>query len=156
MISLRPANDSDIDIILAWENNPDNWRYSDTNEPYKRVDIENLIDALKKDDSEQQRFMICTQDKKSPVGTLDIFEIDKVSKSASVGVLIESNENRRKGFALLALNQLEELCDDYEIEKLKASVHDWNTASLNLFKKAGYTEVGVEKDLVKFEKCLKK
>ena len=156
MISLRTINESDIDLILTWENNPNNWRYSDTNEPYSRVEIENLIDALKKDDSEQQRFMICAQNEKLPIGTLDIFEIDKASKSSSVGVLIESNENRRKGFALHALDLLEELCDDYQIDKLKASVHDWNTASLNLFKKAGYTEVGVEKDLVKFEKCLKK
>lgn len=156
MISLRPANESDIDLILAWENNPDNWRYSDTNEPYSRADIENLIDALNKSESEQQRFMICVQNKKFPVGAIDIFEIDKASKSASVGVLIESDENRRKGFALHALNQLEDFCDDCEIENLKASVHDWNNASLSLFKKAGYTEVGVEKDLVKFEKCLKK
>lgn len=156
MISLRPANESDIDLILAWENNPDNWRYSDTSEPYSRVDIENLIDALKKDNREQQRFMICSQNGELPIGTLDIFDIDNASKSASVGVLIESDENRRKGFALYALCQLEELCNDYLLERLKASVHNWNTASLNLFKKAGYNQVGVEKDLVKFEKCLKK
>ena len=156
MISLRPANASDIDLILEWENNPDNWRYSDTNEPYIRADIENLIDALKKGDGEQQRFMICAQNEELPVGTLDIFEIDRANRTASVGVLIESDENRRKRFALHALKQLEELCNHYQIGKLKASVHDWNTASLNLFKKAGYIEVGVEKDLVKFEKCLKK
>ncbi|MFZ9029336.1 MAG: GNAT family N-acetyltransferase [Crocinitomicaceae bacterium] len=156
MISLRPANESDIDLILKWENNPTNWSYSDTNEPYSRIEIENLIEALGKADSEQQRFMICAKNEKTPIGTLDIFEIDKAGRSASVGVLIESDENRRKGYALFALSRLEELCDDYQIEKLNASVHDWNMASLNLFKKAGYTEVGLEKDLVKFEKCLKK
>ena len=71
-------------------------------------------------------------------------------------MLIESNVNRRKGFALAALNELEQLCGKNSIEKLNAIVHYWNTASLNLFKKAGYIEMGVEKDLIKLEKCIKK
>lgn len=156
MISLRPANASDIDLILEWENNPENWSYSDTNEPYERSDIENLILELAKEESVQQRFMICVENNKRPVGTLDLFGIDKKKGVGSVGVLIESKGDRRKGYALEALNKFEDVCSEYQLERLIAQVHSWNVASLCLFKKAGYSEVGVEKDLVKFEKCLKK
>ncbi len=156
MIFLRSANTTDIDLILKWENNRENWSYSDTTEPYSRLDIENLIISLSRDGSVQQRFMICKQKGGVPIGAIDIFDVNKKRNCASVGVLIESDFNRRKGFAIAALNELEQLCGKNSIEKLNAIVHNWNTASLNLFKKAGYVEIVVEKDLIKLEKCIKK
>ena len=156
MIFLRTPDESDIDLILKWENNPENWTYSDTNEPYSRSDIENLIIELAKGGSAQKRYLICSRGEINPVGTIDLFEIDNIRGEASVGVLIESKNNRRRGYASSALMLLEALCHEFQIQTLKANVHPWDEASLQLFDKAGFKTVDVKQDLVKFEKWLKK
>ena len=156
MILLRKMDLTDVDEVLRWENNPENWHFSDTDSPYTREDIVQLVDDLNMDSSLQQRFIICETDTDRRLGALDLFEIDVYSREASVGILIADKSSRRKGFAYRALQLLESESDPYSVEKLKASVHKWNEASLELFKKAGYEVVSHTDELVKFEKCLKR
>lgn len=156
MICLRPMNLSDVDDVLRWENNPDNWHFSNTDSPYSKADIIGLVEELSKADAGQQRFIICDDTTERRIGALDLFEIDRETKTGGVGVLIAEKEDRLKGYAKKALELLEIECSGYGVNKLMASVHNWNESSLNLFRSAGFQEVDMEKDLIKFEKCLKK
>lgn len=156
MIFLRSMNHTDVDEVLEWENNPDNWHFSDTKSPYVREDIELLVKTLGEKDADQHRYIICMEKSETRLGAVDLFDINKLESMAGVGVLIAKNEDRGKGIAKRALVLLEEECERLGISNLNASVHVWNEASIRLFRASGYKEVSSNEELIKFEKCLRR
>ena len=98
----------------------------------------------------------------SAIGCVDLYNYDPLNRRCAVGIMV-ANEYRRQGFALAMLKALEmqffnfhfsffiqalqELSTThYQLHTLYADIAVTNTASLALFKKAGYTECGHFKD----------
>ena len=81
------------------------------------------------------------------IGTLDLFEYDPLHGRAGLGILIYDAEERGRGYAADAM---ETLCR-YAREKLRmhqlwCNVGADNEASLGLFRKLGFREVGTKRD----------
>lgn len=81
------------------------------------------------------------------VGTVDLFEYDPLHSRAGLGILIYGSENLRRGYARDAV---ETLCryarERLRLHQLWCSVTADNTASLELFRKAGFIESGTKRD----------
>ena len=135
----------DVDLLFIWENDPQNWRVSETKAPFSR----HLLMEFAKSPQDihmyrQVRFMICT--KEEAIGTIDLFDYDPVNRSVGVGILIQSDANKGKGYATDALD----IIADYgkEVLNLKnifASMHESNEISQKLFEKCGYDLIGKKK-----------
>ena len=77
-----------------------------------------------------------------PYGCVDLYNYDPVNKRAAVGIMVAS-EYRRQGYALAMLHALQQLsATNYRLHTLYADIAAPNTASLALFRKAGYTQCG--------------
>lgn len=85
----------------------------------------------------------------SAVGCVDLYNYDPLNKRAAVGIMV-TTEYRRQGYALAMLKALEMQFSDVHgstpLQQFYADIAVTNTASLALFKKAGYTECGHFKD----------
>lgn len=148
-VFLREMNLEDASLILDWENDPKNSLYSDFDGPYIIEDIEQLIiDSPKINDNKQVRLLICERESLSPIGTIDLFEIDEIRKQAGVGILVADDEKKRKGFALQALSLIEDFAlNELNLSLLFCTINSKNIASLQLFKKAGYLKMSKGRDI---------
>ena len=142
-ISLRPVEPWDVDKLLEWENDHENWRVSNTLVPFSKDMMSRYIENAQDIYSlKQVRFIIVETSNLTPVGTVDLFDFDPKHQRAGIGILIDP-KYRKKGYALEALN----LMDDYAlngvgIRNLYCNVLEDNEASQSLFEKAGYVQVG--------------
>ena len=83
-----------------------------------------------------------------PYGCVDLYNYDPLNKRAAVGIMV-ATEYRRQGYALTMLQKLEELFSG--LHCLYADIAASNTASIALFKKAGYVECGHFKEWLEYD-----
>lgn len=162
-INLREPKHSDISQITSWENDPELYDELFYDGPYSREDIADLLHSLNEIGSDQKRYMISTGERL--IGIVDLCDIDAQKKEAFVTVMIASPQDRRKGYATMALILLEDIAKTTGVEKLFAWVRTENEASRNLFNSIGYEKSSAGKQLIVngvpyihtilFEKCLK-
>ncbi|MDF1672896.1 MAG: GNAT family protein [Vicingaceae bacterium] len=145
LVSLREIQFTDVDLLLKWENNPDNWQISDTVAPFSRKQIEGFVNqqqSLK--DNTQQRFIVCLDGQ--PIGCIDLFEYDESASKAGVGVLIAQKKDRNKGYASVALNLLIDKCrNELNVVHLFCNIYKENKTSIRLFENCGFQFVDERK-----------
>ena len=137
-ISLRTPQDCDVDVILKWENNFNNWEVSGTRTPYTKEEIDSFI---KEEHSlianKQIRYIICFG--KSQIGTIDLFEYDSIDNSVGVGILIAEEKHRRRGYASESLALLLNYCsNELGIVNVFCNIQKNNEVSICFFEKNGF------------------
>lgn len=86
-----------------------------------------------------------------PYGCVDLYGYDPLNRRCAVGIMV-TNEHRRQGYALAMLNELSRLAPlTFHLHCLYADIASVNTASLNLFRKAGYEECGRFKEWLELD-----
>jgi diamine N-acetyltransferase len=129
---------------MKWENEPSLWVYSDTVAPLSRRIIAQYISNYDTDvfRSGQLRLMIDDRKNGNTVGIIDLFKVDAINANATVGIFIDP-AHQRKGYAFNAI----EIIAHYShatlgLHQLLAWVGEDNHASLKLFEKCKFKEVG--------------
>lgn len=152
-IRLRAIEPADLDIIYEWENDPANWLISNTITPFSKHVLTRYIEHAHKDilEARQLRLMIDLIDTsgvaKETIGTVDLFDFDPIHERAGLGILIANQENRMKGFAYESLSILIQYSFEIlHLHQLYCNISNDNEASLNLFKKLGFEEIGIKRD----------
>ncbi len=151
-IRLRAVEIKDIDTLYQWENNIDIWRISNTLTPFSRNIIERYVQNSHKDiyEIKQLRLMIETKKGQAAIGTIDLFNFDPFHQRAGIGILINNKDDRGKGYASEALSILIDYCFNIlQLHQLYCNIESNNTPSINLFKKHGFTIIGLKKDWIK-------
>jgi diamine N-acetyltransferase len=147
-IKLRALETTDVDKLFIWENNPANWRISGSVTPYSRhvlIDYVNSVSDIFTD--KQLRLVIEEKSTAEAIGTVDLFDCDFKNKRTGIGILIAEPQKRRKGFASEVMEIILPYCfESLSMHQVYCSVFTENHESLALFKKFGFTEVGVKKD----------
>lgn len=149
-VALRAVEPGDIETLYLLENEPDILREGASALPVSRFTLEQYVMDVEKDiyKYRQLRFMIDALDKSTPlsVGAADLFDFDPLHRRAGVGIAV-MKEYRRQGYALGALWLL---CDYgfsvLGLHQLYCSVAEQNTASFDLFQKAGFEISGFRND----------
>ncbi len=148
-INLRMVEPKDATMLLLWENNPENWKVTDTEVPFSLHAIQLLIEQQQQiRTTGQLRMMICLNDSsQDPVGAIDLYDVDFRNKNASVGILIGEKQNRGKGYAKDALKLMIKYAhNNLSLYNLVCSIHATNEESIHLFESIGFQKVGCRKE----------
>tara|TARA_R110002051_G_scaffold56046_7_gene103940 strand:+ start:23042 stop:23566 length:525 start_codon:yes stop_codon:yes gene_type:complete len=156
-IYLRALERNDLDFLFELENNTDVWEVSGTITPYSKNVLQLYLDNAHRDlfDVKQLRLVICDLNEKA-VGLIDVFDFEPNHKRAGIGIIILNKEQRNKGFggeAVLILCNY--LFDVLGLRQIYANILEENVASLHLFKKLGFVEIGVKEDWVRVKNSFK-
>ncbi len=146
-IVLRPVEVEDLDKLYQWENDPENWQYSDHLNPFSRFYLEQYILNASNDiyADKQLRLMITEKGTGEAAGIIDLFEFEPKHRRAAVGIVIDKDK-RRKGYASEALR----LIIDYagqtlNLKQLYCGVDSENKGSIDLFRQLGFEVSGNRK-----------
>jgi diamine N-acetyltransferase len=148
-IRLRAPEPSDAQLLYDWENDLTLWNFSDNLSQLSMFQIEQFI--LNNQDiysNKQIRFMIdlITETSTETIGTADLYDYDPRHARAGIGILITENQ-RRKGFASKALDQLEYYAfEKLLLKQLYCYINADNTSSIQLFQQRNYIQTGIRKD----------
>jgi diamine N-acetyltransferase len=147
-VYLRALEPEDLDFVFEIENDEDIWELSNTIVPFSKYVIKQYLENAHKDIFETKQLRLVISDKEdNPLGLIDIFDFDFINKRAGIGILIKEPVNRSKGFGLESL----QLLVKYSFEKLYlhqlyCNISEENKASIKLFEKVGFEQVGLKKD----------
>ena len=147
---LRALESEDLDFLYELENNTELWEISGTTVPYSRHLLQLYLDNAHKDiyEAKQLRLCICNTSDKA-VGLIDLFDFDPHNHRAGIGIVILEEKDRNKGLGMEALQLLEDYAfNGLHLRQLYANVLTDNEGSIHLFKKMGFSEVGVKQDWV--------
>ncbi len=148
-ISLRALEPYDIETLYEWENSTDLWRISSTSVPISKHQLELFVQesSLGIYETKQLRLMIESNENKKAVGCIDLFDFEAFHKRAGIGILIFDTRDRQKGVAFEALTLLIDYAFNFlELHQLYCNILIDNQASINLFKKAGFSIVAQKKE----------
>lgn len=142
-ISLRALEPTDVDCLYIWENDPEMWRYGFSPAPYSRHQLWEYVQQYDANPLAQQQLRLMVDLDGTPVGTVDLYNIDIRNRHTFTGIMI-AREHRRKNIAIEALRLLAEYCrNNLGLSKIAAAIAEDNEASLRLFAKAGYEHTAV-------------
>ena len=151
-IRLRAIEPEDLELLYEWENNNSYWIISNTVAPFSKYTLKRYIRNSHKSiyETGQLRLMIDLIAGKQTIGTIDIFDFDPFHKRAGIGILIADEEQRRKGYASMALRCLTDYCfKTLQLHQLWCNILANNCESIDLFQKLGFTQIGIKKDWIK-------
>lgn len=152
-IRLRALEPKDLNLLFLWENDRENWRISNTIQPYSRTALTQYIESVGDIYSDRQlRLIIESKDNQEALGAVDLFDCDFKNKRAGIGILVANDKNRGKGVGSDCL----ELMIDYvfntlTLHQLYCNVLMDNPESLALFEKYGFKKAGIKKDWIYHE-----
>ncbi|MBC7447593.1 MAG: GNAT family N-acetyltransferase [Hymenobacteraceae bacterium] len=168
-VTLRALEPTDIGFLLRLENDPALWDAGDTRVPYSRYALEQYIERAAVEDLwavRQVRFVMGTGPQGArAAGVLDVFDVAPGHRRAAVGIALLP-EARGQGIATEALDLLHTYATTaLHLHQLYCGVAATNAASLRLFRRAGYTEIGIRRhwlleiggawgDVVEFQRIL--
>lgn len=150
-IRLRALELNDLEFLYALENDESVWEVSNTTSPYSKFVLQEYLKNSYRDiyEVKQLRLVICLCEDERPIGFIDLFDFEPKHKRVGVGIIIFSEEDRNKGYALQSL----ELVRNYAFAHLKvhqifANITEENKASIRLFEKSGFEKAGIKKDWI--------
>lgn len=147
-IKLRAVEPNDATLIYLWENDVENWKFTNTDAPLSMFEIYQLIEEQRAvRESGQLRLMILDVYSDEILGAVDLYNIDFKNGFGTVGILIAEKRNRTKGFALESLILMANYSKSHlNLFNLNCGIQSSNVASQRLFEKAGYHKIGVRKN----------
>jgi len=156
-IVLRAVEPEDIALLYLWENDRTVWYISNTLVPFSRYQLKRYIESDPSDvyAHKQLRMMIDCREADQQVhtvGSIDLFDFDPIHQRAGLGILIASADDRRQGYAHEAILQMIDYCRKVLfLHQLYCNIAASNTASIQLFRKAGFEITGNKKEWLRTE-----
>jgi RimJ/RimL family protein N-acetyltransferase len=137
-LRLRPATESDRDLLLQLRNDPDAVRFARTGRPVTEDQHGRWLRSRL--DTPSTRLWVA-EDGGRPVGQV---RVDVTNGAGLVSVAV-ARDSRGQGYAGRMLTLLQDaLRADFQVRELEAEIHVDNHASRLAFERAGFTPVGEE------------
>ncbi|WP_166925353.1 GNAT family N-acetyltransferase [Flavobacterium poyangense] len=150
-VYLRALEPNDLEFVYAMENDQSIWEVSNTQTPYSRFLVRQYLENAHQDiyEAKQLRLAICQDEDFPAVGLIDLFEFDPKNNRAGVGIVIQSKDNRNQNIGSEALELLIKYAFyNLNLHQLYANINVGNVASIALFTKFGFKEIGIKKDWI--------
>jgi diamine N-acetyltransferase len=148
-IFLRALEPEDLVFIYRIENDENIWEVSNTQTPYSKFLITQYLENAHQDiyEAKQLRLAICKNESLEAIGLIDLFDFDPKNKRAGVGIIIQNEVDRNKGFGKEALGlMINYAFHQLQLHQLYANIGTENLPSLSLFTTFGFEKIGVKKD----------
>ncbi len=146
-IYLRALEKADIEILYTIENDRSVWQISNTLTPFSKDILSQYLENAYQDiyTTKQLRLLICLNETNEPIGTIDLFEFEPLHQRIGIGVLVFENY-RKNGYAFDSIELVKEYAfNTLLVNQLYCNIGATNTSSQLLFKKCGFTEIGIKK-----------
>lgn len=150
-ITLRAPEPEDLELMYAMENDTSMWCAGNATLPYSRYTLRAYLEQSRQDllSERQARFVIETEN--GPAGMIDLADYDPLNSRAEVCIGILGCY-RGKGIAARALQLLCQYATGrLHLHQLYAYIPTWNSDSIRVFEKAGFTEHSTLKDWIRSE-----
>lgn len=143
MVKLRAPEQSDVDRIFIWENDPGFFEVLPNAAPLSRLQVWEYIQNYNADPfSTHELRQMVEDDAGNTIGYIDLFEFDPVNHRAGVAIYIDE-EFRNKGFAQEAIAKLSEYAHhSLAVHQLWAIIAIDNEPSRTLFVASGFKPCG--------------
>jgi RimJ/RimL family protein N-acetyltransferase len=142
-VYLRVVEPSDADVIHGWYAHADTARLMGEfprSLARRRADAES---ATREAGRDWYAFLICLIADDTPVGRVDLFEIDRVNGSAGFGMAIGEHALRGQGLGTDAVNALLDFCfGQLRLERVWLVTDEVNERAQHVYRKAGLVEEG--------------
>jgi diamine N-acetyltransferase len=148
-IFLRALEPEDLVFIYRIENDENIWEVSNTQTPYSKFLITQYLENAHQDiyEAKQLRLAICKNENLEAIGLIDLFDFDPKNKRAGVGIIIQNEVDRNKGFGKEALGlMINYAFHQLQLHQLYANIGTENLPSLSLFTTFEFEKIGVKKD----------
>ena len=148
-IYLRALEPNDLEFVYVMENDQSIWEVSNTQTPYIRFLVKQYLENAHQDiyEAKQLRLAICQDEDFPALGLIDLFDFDPQNRRAGIGIVIQSINDRNKNIGSEALHlMIQYAFHNLNLHQLYANIATDNLASLALFTKFGFQEIGVKKD----------
>ena len=150
-IVLRALEPSDLDLLYLLENDETVWAVSNTSTPYSKYMLKQYLDNSHRDiyDIKQLRLVITIASEERAIGFIDLFDFEPKHRRVGIGIVIFSEDDRGKGYALTTLEMITKYAAaNLNVHQVYANITDDNERSIQLFQKAGFQKSGEKKDWV--------
>lgn len=150
-VNLRALEPTDLDFLFQLENDTAIWEISGTLKPYSKKVLQLYLDNAHRDiyEVKQLRLCICNTNQEC-IGLIDLFDFDPKHRRAGIGIVISNPDDRNKGLGAEALSLL---CDYafsvLDLHQLYANILEDNEASIHLFEKLGFGQIGIKKEWIR-------
>lgn len=148
-VYLRAQEPEDYKVSIAWRKDAAIWpllggtKYF-VSEAYEKKWVENAIFG-----GNDIKLAICDSETDTYIGNSQLNKIDKINRSADIGILIGDKQYRRGGRGTDAVRQmLSYAFGELGLHRITALILEENTASRRTFSKLGFTEEGMYRDSV--------
>lgn len=145
---LRALEPEDLEYLYILENDETVWEVSETLAPYSKFVLKEYLANSHRDiyEVKQLRLAICDY-RHQVLGFIDLYDFNPRNKRAGAGIVILDKNNRNKGLGRESL----QLLIDYafrvlDLHQVYANINEENLASIRLFTRLGFEQVGVKKD----------
>ena len=142
---------TDLNVLYELENDESVWEISNTITPYSKYVLKQYLDNAHRDiyEVKQLRLVVCEIASEKAVGFVDFFDFEPKHRRIGLGIVIFSEENRRKGYASEAIT----LCCNYgfqhlDLHQVFANITSDNKKSVHLFEKLGFQKIGEKRDWI--------
>lgn len=146
LITLRPVNFEDLEMLTKWNFDPDISKYfsqrpeNDYNQQVKW--LQNLLQSETK-----RKFIIIDNETSIPIGIIGYMHIDSNNRNAEIGITVGNKNYWGKAHSKEALNA----CLQFGFEELNlhiiySRVFENNLRAIRFFEKAGFTTDGIKRD----------
>lgn len=149
-IFLRALEPEDLDFLYLLENNPDIWEISGTTTPYSRHILKHYLENAHKDIYEVKQLRLCICNLEGVmIGLIDLFDFDPKNLRVGMGIIVNGEAIRNQGVGTEAVAILcNYVFSVFGLRQVYANVLEGNEASIHLFTKMGFKEVGTKIDWI--------
>lgn len=146
MISIRPIQESDLDNLMSWVNNPEiisRFVAFSREEPFTR---EEELDYIRYVQASNKTHVYSVFEGETYVGQVGLMSLDSCSFNARVSCLICSKEHMGKGYATRALELLmEKAFTVHGLNKLWLQVSMPNVRAARVYRRVGFLQEAILK-----------
>jgi len=146
-LKYRALEPEDATMLFEWENDLEINEVSLSKVPFSKYILEQYIAQAHLDIQQAGQYRFVLEDTEgNAVGCVDLFDYDAIDRRAAIGIIIEK-QYRLKGYAAEAISLMKDYAfNRIGMRQLHCSVGISNVKSLQLFRSAGFNEIGIRKD----------
>ncbi len=143
---LKPIEKEDLQWIKGLRNNQNNWVNLEHVFPLNMNIQENWLQKINQDNSKE--YFIFTNLENKNIGLIRITDIDYINKKSCVGMDIDEKYRGQK-LSYIAYELIFDYLFNYKnMNRLHLFVLESNTIALNLYKKLGFIQEGVQREAI--------
>lgn len=149
-VTLRALEPEDIDLIYAWENDPETWQQSAAHQPFSRHALtQYILDASLCDIHASRQLRLMAMDGDCTVGCIDLSSFDPYHLRAEVGMIVDPS-HRGQGYGRPMVLALIDYCRDVlHLHQLHCDIAADNWPCLAIYDALGFERQGIRRDWIR-------